>query len=238
MYNYKTARSSTRVLAEPGGGKSSVGSLIFGGGDDIPKSHVQSQCQNDDSMNENVNIINNEEKLQSKSLSKTAISDAEKVRQFTNEAGQPAPEYPQSMNVDEVKFICKMIIDETLELLVTVMSNEDAKKYLNKCVDESKLNDGNNDNINMKMNDKNEIIGEQADAFVDIWYYCLNAAAKKGINLSKIFNIVHDSNMAKKDPLTNQFIKRDDGKIIKPKGWQPPNIKQEIENQIKNGSWN
>ena len=60
---------------------------------------------------------------------------------------------------------------------------------------------------------------------VDIWYYSLNAAAKKGIDLSKIFEEVHAANMAKKDPTTGKFIIREsDGKIIKPDGWKEPNI--------------
>ena len=51
-----------------------------------------------------------------------------------------------------------------------------------------------------------------ADALVDIWYYSLNAAAKKGV----MFDIVQAANMAMKDPVTDTFLKREDGKIIKP----------------------
>jgi predicted HAD superfamily Cof-like phosphohydrolase len=32
---------------------------------------------------------------------------------------------------------------------------------------------------------------EQADALVDIYYYSLNAACKKGMNLSALFDVVH-----------------------------------------------
>lgn len=42
----------------------------------------------------------------------TAMSDAEKVREFTYEAGQPVPGKPQAMNTQEVRYITKMIIDE------------------------------------------------------------------------------------------------------------------------------
>ena len=31
-------------------------------------------------------------------------------------------------------------------------------------------------------NDLDELIAEQGDAFVDIWYYSLNCMAKKGVN--------------------------------------------------------
>ena len=108
-----------------------------------------------------------------------------------------------------------------------------AKSMMKKLIDQAK----NIDKIKVGPNDKYKIIAEQSDAFVDIWYYSLNACAKKGINLSKIFNIVHQANMNKKDPKTGKFIKRDDGKILKPKGWKPPNVEQEILNQQKYGAF-
>jgi energy-coupling factor transport system permease protein len=81
-------------------------------------------------------------------------------------------------------------------------------------------------------------MADQYDAFVDIWYYSLNTSAKHGANLSKIFDVVHQANMAKRDPVTGKFIRREqDGKVMKPVGWQSPNIVAEIISQIKNGSW-
>ena len=65
----------------------------------------------------------------------------------------------------------------------------------------------------------------------------LEAAAKKGVNLSALFHIVHGANMAKRDPATGQFLKREDGKIIKPAGWQPPDVKAEIVRQLADGAW-
>ena len=43
--------------------------------------------------------------------------------------------------------------------------------------------------------------------------------------------------MAKRDPETGNFIKRADGKIIKPKGWKPPNVEEEIVRQYMEGSF-
>ena len=43
--------------------------------------------------------------------------------------------------------------------------------------------------------------------------------------------------MAKRDPLTGKFIKRDDGKILKPQNWTAPDIKKEIQKQRNEGSW-
>merc|ERR1719168_400256 len=91
--------------------------------------------------------------------------------------------------------------------------------------------------MSVSPNKLHELIAEQGDAFVDIWYYSLNAMAKKGVNLSKIFELVHNANMAKRDPETGKFLKRDDGKIIKPKGWRAPNVSEEIKRQADFGSW-
>ena len=43
--------------------------------------------------------------------------------------------------------------------------------------------------------------------------------------------------MNKRDPVTKQFIKREDGKILKPNGWKEPDINSEIEKQLKEGAW-
>ena len=43
--------------------------------------------------------------------------------------------------------------------------------------------------------------------------------------------------MAKRDPLTGEFIKRADGKIVKPEGWKAPDVMAEISRQLLAGSW-
>lgn len=72
---------------------------------------------------------------------------------------------------------------------------------------------------------------------VDVYYYSLNAAAKKGVNLSSLFGVVHAANMAKRDPASGQFLKREDGKILKPAGWAPPDVAGEVRRQMKEGAW-
>ena len=64
----------------------------------------------------------------------------------------------------------------------------------------------------------------------------LNAAAKKGVNLSSVFDVVHDANMAKKWE-DGTFHKREDGKILKPETWSPPDVQKEIARQFKEGSF-
>jgi predicted HAD superfamily Cof-like phosphohydrolase len=163
-------------------------------------------------------------------------TDSEAVREFTAGAGQPAPTHPsKSMTDAEVKFITKMILDETMELMATILPPKEAKAAMKKMIDDSKdlpqevyAKDG---------SDEYKKIADQADALVDIYYYSQNAACKKGINLSSVFGLVHAANMAKRDPETGKFIKRADGKIIKPKGWTAPNVEAEIQRQMKEGGF-
>lgn len=157
-------------------------------------------------------------------MSNKSLSDYEKVKQFTEEAGFVCPSTPQLMNRKEVEFLVKMVLSEMQELVDTVTdSHEESVAFMHNCVgvDPSKRSNTTKTEF--------EIIGEQADAAVDSYIYMLNAFCKKGVDLSKIFDIVHESNMAKRDPKTGKFIRREsDGKILKPEGWKAPDITAEI----------
>jgi len=256
--NFITSRPSTRLHAPPGG-SSSVGSLLFGG---TPEHRQQPQQQKPQhvgighlpghgnqpqrmgkenrsgnpqqgSYSQPKQVHEKPASMTDESKSSEAMTDAEKVREFTFEAGQPVPETPQVMNVGEVNFIVKMILDELLELYSTVLPPQRAKSVMMKMIEEAKEVR----KMNCGPNDQHEIIAEQGDAFVDIWYYSLNCMAKKGVNLSAIFDLVHNANMAKRDPQTGKFEKRQDGKIIKPRGWRAPNVGAEIKRQLQQGSW-
>jgi len=62
-----------------------------------------------------------------------------------------------------------------------------------------------------------------ADALADLIYVAIGCAGAYGIPLAAVFAEVHRSNMAKLGPDGKPVI-REDGKIIKPEGWQPPDI--------------
>jgi predicted HAD superfamily Cof-like phosphohydrolase len=158
------------------------------------------------------------------------MSDAENVRQFTKESGTEVPNKPQLMTKNEVFFLIKMMLDEIMELGATVAESQEVKFNMIKMITDSK-------DISRSTGSVEQLIGEQGDALVDSYYYSLNAAAKKGINLSRIFEVVHKANMDKRDPVTGKFLKREDGKIIKPAGWKEPDITGEIKRQINEGSF-
>jgi predicted HAD superfamily Cof-like phosphohydrolase len=64
---------------------------------------------------------------------------------------------------------------------------------------------------------------EVADALADIIYIVCGTAVSYGIPLDKVFEEVHRSNMAKL--VDGKPLYREDGKVMKPQGWTPPDIK-------------
>lgn len=62
-----------------------------------------------------------------------------------------------------------------------------------------------------------------ADALADLIYVAIGCAGAYGIPLAKVFAEVHRSNLAKLGP-DGKPVVREDGKIIKPEGWQKPDI--------------
>lgn len=143
------------------------------------------------------------------------MTDFNKVQEFNRAADQPCPDQPEPMSTEEVLFLSKMILDELSEFMVTKVPNY--KEKIIEMINESR------DLVTCEL-DSDSVCAEQGDALVDMYYYSLNAAAKKGIDLSKIFNHVHEANMNKRDKTTGKFIKRSDGKILKPEGWKAPDI--------------
>jgi hypothetical protein len=136
------------------------------------------------------------------------------------------------MNREQVVFLTRMICEELMEFLTTVKEdNENVKTLLFNIVEKS----------NLPLNDKKPttdigLLVENIDAVVDIEYYMLNACCKNGLNAEKIFNLVHDANMNKKFS-DGTFHRNDIGKVIKPPGWQEPDVKGEVERWVKEGSW-
>lgn len=63
-----------------------------------------------------------------------------------------------------------------------------------------------------------------ADALADLLYVVLGTAVTYGIQLDKVFDEVHRSNMTKVWE-NGEVRAREDGKVLKPPTYSPPNIK-------------
>jgi len=75
----------------------------------------------------------------------------------------------------------------------------------------------------IKAENEDDIV-EIADALADLIYIACGTAVSYGIPLDKVFEEVHRSNMAKL--VDGKVLRRKDGKILKPEGWTPPDIKK------------
>lgn len=71
-------------------------------------------------------------------------------------------------------------------------------------------------------NDRTEIL----DALIDILVVTAGAINSMGANGEAAWNEVMKTNFAKIDSETGKVKKREDGKVLKPDNWQPPNLKQ------------
>jgi hypothetical protein len=66
---------------------------------------------------------------------------------------------------------------------------------------------------------------EQFDALLDIVVVCIGAMHSMGADPEGGWKEVMSTNFAKVDKETGKVRKRDDGKVLKPIGWVPPNLK-------------
>ena len=67
-----------------------------------------------------------------------------------------------------------------------------------------------------------------ADGAADSIYVILGTLVTYGVELQPIWNVIHHANMNKVGD-----SKRADGKILKPKNWKHPDIKELIEEQVE-----
>lgn len=65
---------------------------------------------------------------------------------------------------------------------------------------------------------------EQLDALVDILVVTMGAIRAGGFDGEGAWNEVMRTNFAKIDSNTGKVRKREDGKVLKPEGWEPPQL--------------
>lgn len=65
---------------------------------------------------------------------------------------------------------------------------------------------------------------EKADACFDMIWVIVGYMRSRGWNCEEIWDEGAKSNLSKIDPSTGLVKRREDGKILKPEGWQPPDF--------------
>jgi predicted HAD superfamily Cof-like phosphohydrolase len=69
---------------------------------------------------------------------------------------------------------------------------------------------------------------EQLDALIDILVVTVGAVQSLGADGEGAWKEVMSTNFAKIDSLTGRVRKREDGKVLKPVGWRPPELSKYI----------
>ena len=121
---------------------------------------------------------------------------------FMNACGQSVGE----SNEDQFKLYLKLIKEEYNELLEAQGLNQ------------------NLDRIGYLPVDKVETL----DALIDIMVVTIGALQSLGVDAEGAWKEVMSTNFAKIDSLTGRVRKREDGKVLKPTGWQPPELAKYI----------
>ena len=72
----------------------------------------------------------------------------------------------------------------------------------------------------IKNNDEVEII----DACFDMMWVIIGYMKSRGMDIDEIWDEGKRSNLAKINKITGTVLKREDGKVMKPDGWTPPDF--------------
>ena len=101
------------------------------------------------------------------------------------------------------------------EQSITGMNDEQFKMYCNLITEEyTELSEA------ITAGDKVETL----DALVDILVVTIGAINSMGADGEGAWREVMASNLSKIDRRTGKVLRREDGKILKPEGWQPPKL--------------
>lgn len=100
---------------------------------------------------------------------------------------------------------------------VDKMNQQQFNMYLRLIEEEAEeLNQG------IRNNNRTEVL----DALTDILVVTIGAIHSAGFDAEGAWNEVMRTNFAKIDPATGKVRKREDGKVLKPVGWLPPDLEQ------------
>lgn len=144
------------------------------------------------------------------------LSHQKDVKTFMETMGQPVPSYPTLENYP-LEMRARLILEETLEFIEA--------SGLKVSID---LFEG----PGIKSTGNPPDWPEMIDAICDLLYVTYGAAVAMGVNVEPFWKAVHDSNMQKLAGKT-----REDGKRMKPEGWQPPDIKGILKSEVEKAGY-
>ncbi len=129
------------------------------------------------------------------------------VREFHVKYGAPVAERPGLIEYERARLRAELIDEESSETHLAIMRRD---------IDPSRLPT------------KAVLLADIADGLADTIFVCIGAALEYGIDIDRVFAEVHRSNMTK-----TVGHARADGKIMKGPDFEPPRIREIIEEDMK-----
>jgi len=121
------------------------------------------------------------------------------VRHFTRAFGRTEKSLIENLTEEEIKLRKDLVIEELGEFVLAIDRVTVAQSLENKA--------------------------ELLDAIIDSIYVLMGTAIAFGLPFDFAFDMVHHANMSKLGP-DGAPILREDGKVLKPEGWQPAKLNE------------
>lgn len=156
----------------------------------------------------------------------------QKVMEFTiatlNE-NENLPNKPTLLSLDLCKRVCHMVIEEIVELLSTIWTviDQNMEEYLMENILELIAK---HDTTQQQLDNN---ISNQSNTLFNIVENVLTIIPLMNLDFEKGFDLVHQANMKKVDQQSGKVKRRQDGKILKPDNWTPPDMVQFVIEQQK-----
>ena len=158
-----------------------------------------------------------------------------KVKAFHHLMDERTQEEPKAWDVKGATHRAAFKVEELVEFVRASSHSEDefqqAIRDLHQALDVSA------DKVSQKIPAESTLVG-QVDALIDTLYFTYGSFVLMGVDPERIFEIVHQANMAKIFPDGKAQFDPVTHKILKPEGWEEkhapePAIKKELERQIR-----
>lgn len=143
------------------------------------------------------------------------------VKQFHRVYRMPISTGEPTVDYDRVHMRMSLIYEEVTELTAAVYGKK-AASIIEDAVKKA-----------VEADDHERDVIESADALADLTYVIYGMALESGINLPAVLEQVQASNMSKLDE-NGEPIYREDGKVLKGKGFFNPDIKKALQERIEN----
>ena len=158
-----------------------------------------------------------------------------KVKAFHHLMDERTQEEPKAWDVKGATHRAAFKVEELVEFVRAASNSEEefqqAVQDLHQALDVSA------DKVSQKIPAESTLVG-QVDALIDTLYFTYGSFVLMGVDPERIFEIVHQANMAKIFPDGKAQFDPVTHKILKPEGWEEkhapePAIKKELERQIR-----